>query len=278
MTVRRFKLFFKFLFICLLVRCSLSFAQDEIILKNGNVIKGSIVAADKSGLKMEISEPKAIIVVPQASVDRFKIEMPDSFRIAEDYYLSKKYEPAYELYLKTIQKYGGFSWGEEAYFKAADCRVKAGDIPKAIGLYNDYIGNYPDAKSVNKARMNLAVLLSGKGDYDGAVKTYDAVIRSKDEASRPAAYYGSAESYFAKGEYEQALVNYLRIVVLYYDRSDLVAKAKFRTGECYEKLEEGAKALATYREIITEFPRSDFANKSKTKVKDLEERGKKDAT
>jgi len=278
MTVKKFKLLFKFLFICLLLRCALSFAQDEIILKNGNVIKGSILKTDKSGLSIELSEPKAIIVVPLANIDKFRIEMPDFFRMAEDYYLDKKYEQAFPLYLKTIQKYGGFSWGEEAYFKAADCRIKTGDVPRAIELYNAYIADYPDAKLVNKARMNLAALLSGKGDYGGAVKIYDAVIRSKDELSRPDAYYGSAESYFAKGAYEQALVNYLKIEVLYYDKSNLVANAKFKSGECYEKLGEGERALVTYREIIAEFPKSDFASKSKTKLKKLEERRKKDAT
>src|SRR3990167_4109256 len=123
MTVKKFKLLFKFLFICLLLRCALSFAQDEIILKNGNVIKGSILKTDKSGLSIELSEPKAIIVVPLANIDKFRIEMPDFFRMAEDYYLDKKYEQAFPLYLKTIKKYGGFSWGEEAYFKAADCRI-----------------------------------------------------------------------------------------------------------------------------------------------------------
>lgn len=247
-------------------------------MKNGDVIKGSILKTDKSGLKVELAETRAIIVVPLAKIDKFKIETPDFFRLAQDYYLSKKYEQAYELYLKTIQKYGGFSWGEEAYFKAADCQIKIGNVLKAIELYNNYIDDYPNAKLVNKARMNLAALLFGKNDYDGAIKVYDAVIRSKDELNRPEAYYGSAESYFAKGAYEQALIDYLKIVVLYYDKSNFVANAKFKSGECYEKLGENTRALTTYKEIINEFPSSDCVNKSKTKVRKLEERRKKDAT
>ncbi|MDD4879000.1 MAG: tetratricopeptide repeat protein [Candidatus Omnitrophica bacterium] len=278
MTAKKFKLLFKFLLLCLFLRCALSFAQDEIILKNGNVIRGSILKTDKSGLSIEVYGQKAVIIVPLTKISTFRIEAPDYFRTAEDYYLAKKYEEAYALYLKAIQKYGGFSWGEEAYFKAADCQVKIGDVPKAIELYNDYIGDYPDAKSVNKARMNLAALLSGKGDYDGVIKIYDAVIRSKDESSRPDAYYGIAGSYFAKGAYEQALVNYLRVEVLYYDRSDLVANAKFKSGECYEKLGEDEKALVTYREIIAGFPKSGFAGKSKAKLEKLEKRRQKDAT
>ncbi|MDD5073401.1 MAG: tetratricopeptide repeat protein [Candidatus Omnitrophica bacterium] len=278
MTAKKFGLLFKLLFACFLFRCALSFAQDEIILKNGNVIRGSILKTDRSGLSIEVSGQKAVIIVPLTNIDRFTIEAPDFFRTAQDYYLAKKYEQAYPLYLNTIQKYGGLSWGEEAYFKAADCQVKMGDGPKAIELYNSYIGDYPDAKSVNKARMNLAALLSGKGDHDNAIKIYDAVIRSKDESNRPDAYYGSAESYFAQGAYEQALVNYLRVEVLYYDRSDLVANAKFKSGECYEKLGEDEKALVTYREIIAGFPKSDFAKKSKAKLEKLEKGRKKDAT
>lgn len=261
-----------------MLRCALSFAQDEIILKNGDVIRGSVIKGDKTGLTVQLAETKAIIVVPSAKIDKFRIEAPDFFRKAEDYYLSKKYEQACELYLKTIQKYGGFSWGEEAYFKAADCQVKSGNIPEAIELYNNYIEGYPGAKFANKARMNLAKLLFGKSDYDGAIKAYDAVIKSKDELSRPDAYYGSAESYFAKSAYEQALINYLKVVVLYYEKTNFVANAKFKSGECYEKLGENERALATYKEVINEFAKSDYTNKSKVKIKQLEERRKKDAT
>ncbi|MFA6356147.1 MAG: tetratricopeptide repeat protein [Candidatus Omnitrophota bacterium] len=260
--------------ICLMFSCAISFALDEIKLKNGNVIKGSIMKTGKSGISFELAGEKAVITVPLGNVDRLNIETPVSFRLAENSYFANSYDQAYENYMKTIDRYGGFSYGEDAFFKAADCQIKLGNAGKAIELYNMYLGDYPGAKSVNRARMKLAVILAKDGDYDGAVKAYDAVIRSRDEAQRLDAYYGSAEAYFSKGAYEQALVNYLKIAVLYYDKGKIASEAKFKSGECYEKLGERKMALVTYKEIVEEYPKSEVAVKSEAKIKELEKNGK----
>jgi len=254
---------------------AVTIAQDRIKLKNGNVIKGSIIKTAKSGITIELAGEKAVIAVPLGNVDQLIIEAPVSFRTAENRYFAKDYEKAYADYMETIRKYGGYSYGEDAYFKAAECQLKLGDVTKAIELYNTYISDYPGSKYANRVRMKLASVLAEKGDHDGAIKSYDAVIRSKDEAQRPDAYFGTAESYFAKGSYEQALVNYLKIALLYYDKGKMAAEAKFRSGECYEKLGESRMALETFKEIVDEFPRSEAAIRSETKIKEIEKSGEK---
>ncbi|MFA5164147.1 MAG: tetratricopeptide repeat protein [Candidatus Omnitrophota bacterium] len=250
-------------------------AQDQIKMKNGNIIKGSIIKTDKSGITIELAGEKAVIAVPLGNVDQLIIEAPVSFRTAENRYFAKDYEKAYADYMETIRKYGGYSYGEDAYFKAAECQLKLGNVDKAIELYNTYISDYPGSKYANRVRMKLASVMAAKGDYDGAVKAYDAVIRSKDEAQRPDAYFGTAEAYFAKGSYEQALVNYLKIALLYYDKGKTAAEAKFRSGECYEKIGERKMALETYKEIVDEFPKSEVAARSETKIKEIENSGEK---
>ncbi len=254
---------------------AVSFAQDRIKLKNGNIINGSVIKTDKAGITVELAGEKAVIAVPHGNIDQLIIEAPVSFRMAENRYFAKDYEKAYADYMETITKYGGYSYGEDAYFKAADCQLKIGNVGKAVELYNTYISDYPGSKYANRARMKLASVLADKGDYDGAVKAYDAVIRSKDEAQRPDAYYGTAEAYFAKGSYEQALVNYLKIALLYYDKGKTAAEAKFRSGECYEKIGERKMALETYKEIVDEFPKSEVAARSETKIKEIEKSGEK---
>ncbi|MFA5334744.1 MAG: tetratricopeptide repeat protein [Candidatus Omnitrophota bacterium] len=255
--------------------CAVSFAQDAIKLKNGNVIKGSIIKTGKAGISFELAGEKAVIVVPLGNIDRLDIETPVSFRLAENSYFANSFEQAYENYMKTIEKYGGFSYGEDAFFKAADCQVKIGNAGRAIELYNEYIEDYPGAKSVNTARIRLASILVKDRDYEGAVKAYDAVIRSRDEGLRPDAYYGNAEAYFAKGAYEQALVNYLKVALLYYDKGRIAQEAKFKCGECYEKLGEREMALAAYRETMEEYPKSEAAVRAEAKIKELEKSGKK---
>lgn len=272
-SVKRVAMIFAAAFLCAVSLPAVSFAQDQVKLKNGNVIKGSIIKTDKAGITIELAGEKAVIAVPHGNVDQLIIEAPVSYRTAENRYFAKDYEKAYADYIETIRKYGGYSYGEDAYFKSAECQLKLGDEAKAIELYNAYISDYPGSKYANRARMKLASVLAAKGDYDGAVKAYDAVIRSKDEAQRPDAYYGTAEAYFAKGSYEQALVNYLKIALLYYDKGKTAAEAKFRSGECYEKIGERKMALETYKEIVDEFPKYEVAVRSETKIKEIEKSG-----
>lgn len=275
-SVKRVAMIFAAAFLCAALPPAASFAQDQVKLKNGNIIKGSIIKTDKAGITIELAGEKAVIAVPHGNVDQLIIEAPVSFRTAENRYFAKDYEKAYTDYMETIRKYGGYSYGEDAYFKAADCQLKLGNVAKAIELYNIYISDYPGSKYANRVKMKLASVLVAEGDHDGAVKVYDSVIRSKDEAQRPDAYYGTAEAYFAKGSYEQALVNYLKIALLYYDKGKIAAEAKFRSGECYEKIGERKMALETYKEIVDEFPKSEVAARSETKIKEIEKSGEKD--
>ena len=165
-SVKRITMIFAAAFLLAASLPAVSFAQDRIKLKNGNVIKGSIIKTDKSGITIELAGEKAVIVVPLGNVDQLMIEAPVSFRTAENSYFAKDYEKAYADYMETIRKYGGYSYGEDAYFKAADCQLKLGNVAKAIELYNIYISDYPGSKYANRVKMKLASVLVAEGDHD----------------------------------------------------------------------------------------------------------------
>ncbi|MBN1918705.1 MAG: tetratricopeptide repeat protein [Verrucomicrobia bacterium] len=67
------------------------------------------------------------------------------------------------------------------------------------------------------------------------------------------AQFRYAEQFEAKGQFDQALREY-RKVVRYFPDSILAAKAQFKVGECYEKLGRYVKAFNQYQLVLEKYP------------------------
>jgi outer membrane protein assembly factor BamD len=67
------------------------------------------------------------------------------------------------------------------------------------------------------------------------------------------AQFKYAEQFEKKGQFEQALREY-RKVVRYFPDSILAARAQFKMGECYEKLGRFVKAFAQYQLVLDKYP------------------------
>lgn len=274
MKLKRFLLIYLFLISVIIIIDFPAFASDEIILKNKKVIRGTILKSDKSGICIELPDTKAILTIATKDIFKVNSPKPDLLIFTDNYFLLGDYTQAYKAYLNLIEKYGGFSWGEEAYFKATRCLAKTGQTSKAIELCKEFIEGYPKAENINKFKLNLANIFFKEKNYSKAINLYIELTMSEDESKHAEIYYKLGESYFAQDEFEKALISFLKIDVFYYQATDWVVKAKFRSAECYEKLDEDLRAIKTYEEIVGEFPVSEFASKSKSKLENLKERRK----
>ncbi len=75
-----------------------------------------------------------------------------------------------------------------------------------------------------------------------------------------------------EGRFEDALSEYLKVALLYGDE-EAVAEALFRAGTCLERLGRNEQAIARFREVVENHPRSSFAEEAERRLRGAPARG-----
>lgn len=257
--MRKSSILFTATLIIFLLIAKLSLAQDTIILKNKEIIRGTIIKSDSKGITVEIKEGEATLTIPQEKILEVKIEKPELFKTAQEYYARGDYASAIDAYKAVAQKYGGYSWGEEAYMMAAQCLIKMNNYPEAAKWYQLFLENFPHAESAPQAESDLADIYFKEKDYPRAMRMYEKLVKEREGEAAARGYYGMGDCYFQQEKFEDALVCYLKIVVLYFEFQDQVAGALLKSAKCYKALGDDKRTIETYEEVIKKFPGTNYA-------------------
>jgi len=143
----------------------------------------------------------------------------------------------------------------------------------AVGAARDFeavLAAVKDRRSPLRARATigkgLALLAQDKLDQAERLLT-DLIETTQDGATRARAYNALGDGHFKRGEYAEARLKYLRVVLLYF-QADAVehAKALYRAAECFRRLDEGKRADALFEELVRRYPGTPWAAKSPVKL------------
>lgn len=260
--------------IILVFIAKLSLAQDTIILKNNEVITGKIIKSDSKGITVEVMEGKAALAIPQEKILEIKTPKPELFGTAEGYYARGQYALAIDAYKAVAQTYGGYGWGQEAYIMTAQCLIKMNNYSEAAKWYQVFLENFPYAKSAPQVKSDLADIYLKQKDYPMAMQTYEKLVKDGEGETAARGYYGMGDCYFQQEKFEDALVCYLKIVVLYYEFQDRVANALLKSAKCYKALGDDKRMIGTYEEVVKKFPGTNYAKGANEALISLKE-GKK---
>ncbi|QDS86199.1 tol-pal system protein YbgF [Rosistilla ulvae] len=176
------------------------------------------------------------------------------FMIGSSYYkLDKKGEA-----LKTLEKSRQTSsqWNQAADVLVTLGRVQleAGKPELAEKSWLQVIAESPASGAGFQARYRLALLLSGKEDFDGAKKYYDEILAADNQtALKPYALYGSGWCQMKKEKYEEALVQLDQVLKEFKDHP--VAKdAQLARGICLRKLGRDDQARSAFEDLLRRGP------------------------
>jgi tetratricopeptide (TPR) repeat protein len=98
------------------------------------------------------------------------------------------------------------------------------------------------ATDSQKLLIREGVALHDQGDYDGAIKRYEQVLR--DNPGNVQALYEMSFSYFARKDYQKSLeVGYKAAQY----KSDFIADIYVQIGSCFDEMGNPAKAIEAYQ-------------------------------
>jgi tetratricopeptide (TPR) repeat protein len=208
-------------------------------------------------------------------------------RVAE---LSEKTPEAIKLYEAILQKYGNdpiaprvrialgnLYYSQEQWDPAArqykavlDSESRAPDLVQyamnnlilaykqltlydaALELTRKYIERFPDDPELMDKRVDIGVLYQKLGYYDQAVLHLQSLLDNADADLEAEVRYFIGEAYFYKGDYQQAILEFLKVPYLVTKKTkvDWVATSYYMAGQSYEKMSKFEQAITMYKQIM----------------------------
>lgn len=169
------------------------------------------------------------------------------------YFNSEKFEDAIKYYQEIVND--GEKSGEILQYALTNL-IEAYESVKlydaALKLTRDFINSYPNDKTISDKKIKLGVLYTRLGYYDQAILHYQTLLDELDSEFESELRYNLGEAYFYKGDYQQAILEFLKIPYIVSSKQDIdwTATALYMAGQSYEKLGKYDQAISMYQQII----------------------------
>jgi len=122
----------------------------------------------------------------------------------------------------------------------------------ALQLTRQYIDRYPDNADIGEKRIDIGVIYQKLGYYDQSILHLQSLLENVDADIEAEVRYYIGEAFFFKGDYQQAILEFLKVPYLVTKRTkiDWVAPSYYMSGQSYEKMAKYDQAITMYRQII----------------------------
>lgn len=133
------------------------------------------------------------------------------------------------------------------------------DAYEAIQLYDaalqttrTFIERFPNDPGIMDKRINIGVLYIRLGYHDQAIVHLQKILDEAGSDHEAEIRYAIGEAYYSKGDYQQAILEFLKVpyLVTRHGKIDWTATSFYMAGQAYEKMSKFDQAISMYQQII----------------------------
>ena len=128
----------------------------------------------------------------------------------------------------------------------------AGVNDAALALTRRYLEMFPNSEDNFDKKIKIGILYDRLGYYDQAVLQLQGLLDQAGSDLEGEIRYYIAEANYNKGDYQQAILDFLKVpyLVTKKGKMDWTANSLYMSGQSYEKMGRYDQALAMYQQIL----------------------------
>jgi len=180
------------------------------------------------------------------------------YTIAMGHYRKESYDEALLLFDRVIKEYPNSHLVIEAEFNRAMCYYGKGNWKEALSEFDDFEAIHRDSKLVHSARFYRGMVFSDKQEYETARVEFQNIADAGFKDLAPEAQFNIGHTYFAEGEYDEAIAAYQK-TINEYPNTKSGEYAEFYIGEALQKQGKDEEAIAQLEQAITKYPENEKA-------------------
>ncbi len=122
----------------------------------------------------------------------------------------------------------------------------------ALQTARDFITRYPNDPTIISKKIRVGALYTKIGYYDQAIFQFQSLLSEAGSAAEAELRYDIGEAYYYKGEYQQAILEFLRVPYLPRGGGnvDWTATSFYMAGQSYEKMMKFDEAIGMYQQVV----------------------------
>ena len=122
----------------------------------------------------------------------------------------------------------------------------------ALDLTRKYIERFPNDTDLIDKKIDIGILYQKLGYYDRAILHLQSLIEGGNSDLEAELRYYIGESNFYKGDYQQAVLEFLKVPYLVTQRGkvDWISTSYYMAGQSYEKMSKYDQALTMYNRFL----------------------------
>lgn len=241
-------------------------AANVVTMKSGTAIPFKEIRYKESSREYVITDAKDIIrQVPKADVEKIDIDKPPAMAKAEQMVASGQANEAVAALNDIISKFNMCVWDTKARQLLVKIYYGKQQYKEATALLKKMIENTPaDEIPLTLLRDYWKSLI----DSDQQAELKKELDRAAGNGARDVmavAQLMRANTALKAGQKEDALLDFLRVVLLFEDVKEVQAEALFNAADVMEGLKD-PRATEMRKRIIQQYPDSEYAKKLAGKV------------
>jgi outer membrane protein assembly factor BamD (BamD/ComL family) len=237
-------------------------AQSFIYFKGETEPKAAASVRYKAGSQEYLADMDGVQMTFLASkVERVEVPKPAEFDQAAKLVAGNQPDAAIPILEKIATDYRMLQWDVKAQELLADAYAKKGDNVKAMTLYGELFKNAPAGQVSGEARVRYWNAMMGAQKYEALGAELDRTIAKGTHEEAAMAQLTRGNLRRAQNKTQEALLDYLRAVLMFGDVAAVQPEALYRTAEMMEAVRD-PRAAEMRKRLAQEYPNSEFAKKA----------------
>lgn len=191
-------------------------------------------------------------------------EFPASTYLSQGYYSlgwtyfeQGLYEEAIAAFSEILKRFPTSNLIEDVHFKIGESLYNLRQYEDSIVKFNSYLKKYPQSNRADQIYFYIAEANYYLENFEAAIKNYSLVINiSKDERLANLARVSSGWSYLRLKKYKEAQTMFEQAQSIAQSKNLELDDALLGKASLFVQMEDYAKGLAVYEELINKLPNS----------------------
>lgn len=237
-------------------------AGGKIQLSDGQVIVATEIRFKKTTQEYIITKGGTELPMPKARVKMVEIDKPAQYDQAAAAVTSGALDQAIPMLEEIYAACFMLSpWDARSLDLLGFAYKKKGDNAKAASAYKKFYSSIANPSSITTDMQRRAwEAFIAVGDKTTLGQSVDSAIAKGSRENAAAAHIARADMAKTEGNKQDALLDYLRVVILYEQVKTIQPEALYKTAQCLEELRD-PRAEDWRKKLMADYPQDPWASK-----------------